>query len=153
MKRITTQDDVGGFRSHVAGDVLPDAGVCRGRGGRVCALHVCVLLVADPAGGGDRAGADHKEVYSSLFVGILIGGVFYSGFTFELTITHVFQDGIIGSLSDAYNVGILVFLVLLGDPGLHDEPRPAAPRLLDAGRASTSKAVWAHSLLRSSLEC
>ena len=55
-----------------------------------------------------------KEVYSSLFVGILIGGVFYSGFTFELTITHVFQDGIIGSLSDAYNVGILVFLVLLG---------------------------------------
>ncbi len=55
-----------------------------------------------------------KEVYSSLFVGILIGGVFYSGFTFEMTITHVFQDGIIGSLSDAYNVGILVFLVLLG---------------------------------------
>lgn len=55
-----------------------------------------------------------KEVYSSLFVGILIGGVFYSGFTFERTITHVFQDGIIGSLSDAYNVGILVFLVLLG---------------------------------------
>lgn len=55
-----------------------------------------------------------KEVYSSLFVGILIGGVFYSGFTFERTLTHVFQDGIIGSLSDAYNVGILVFLVLLG---------------------------------------
>ena len=51
-----------------------------------------------------------KEVYSSLFVGILIGGVFYSGFTFERTMTHVFQDGIIGSLSDAYNVGILVFL-------------------------------------------
>lgn len=55
-----------------------------------------------------------KEVYSSLFVGILIGGVFYSGFTFERTITHVFQDGIIGSLADAYNVGILVFLVILG---------------------------------------
>lgn len=55
-----------------------------------------------------------KEVYSSLFIGILIGGVFYSGFTFERTITHVFQDGIIGSLSDSYNVGILVFLVLLG---------------------------------------
>lgn len=55
-----------------------------------------------------------KEVYSSLFIGILIGGVFYSGFTFERTITHVFQDGIIGSLADAYNVGILVFLVILG---------------------------------------
>lgn len=55
-----------------------------------------------------------KEVYSSLFVGILIGGVFYSGFTFEGTILHVFQDGIIGSLTDAYNMGILVFLVILG---------------------------------------
>ena len=55
-----------------------------------------------------------KEVYSSLFVGILIGGIFYSGFTFETTITHVFQDGIVGVLSDSYNVGILVFLVVLG---------------------------------------
>ena len=50
-----------------------------------------------------------KEVYSSLFVGILIGGIFYSGFTFEATITHVFQDGIVGVLSDSYNVGILYF--------------------------------------------
>ncbi len=55
-----------------------------------------------------------KEVYSSLFVGILIGGLFYSEFTFEKTVTHVFQDGIIGVLSDSYNVGILVFLVILG---------------------------------------
>lgn len=55
-----------------------------------------------------------KEVYSSLFVGILVGGLFYSGFTFETTITHIFQDGIIGVLSDSYNVGILVFLVILG---------------------------------------
>lgn len=55
-----------------------------------------------------------KEVYSSLFVGILIGGIFWSDFTFEKTITHVFQDGIVGVLSDSYNVGILVFLVVLG---------------------------------------
>lgn len=55
-----------------------------------------------------------KEVYSSLFVGILVGGLFYSGFTFETTITHIFQDGIVGVLSDSYNVGILVFLVILG---------------------------------------
>ncbi|MDO4305270.1 MAG: Na+/H+ antiporter NhaC family protein [Eubacteriales bacterium] len=55
-----------------------------------------------------------KEVYSSLFIGILIGGVFYSGFSFEKTILHVFEDGIIGSLTDSYNMGILVFLVILG---------------------------------------
>ena len=55
-----------------------------------------------------------KEVYSSLFIGILVGGLFYSGFTFETTVIHIFQDGIIGVLSDSYNVGILVFLVILG---------------------------------------
>lgn len=55
-----------------------------------------------------------KEVYSSLFVGILMGGLLYSGFQFETTITHIFEDGIIGVLSDSYNVGILVFLVILG---------------------------------------
>ncbi len=55
-----------------------------------------------------------KEVYSSLFIGILIGGVFYSNFQFEGTIVHVFQDGMVGSLTDSYNMGILVFLVVLG---------------------------------------
>ena len=55
-----------------------------------------------------------KEVYSSLFVGILAGGLLYSGFGFEGTITHVFSDGFVGSISDSYNVGILVFLVMLG---------------------------------------
>ncbi len=55
-----------------------------------------------------------KEVYSSLFVGILVGALFYSGFSFEGTVTHIFQGGIISVLSDSYNVGILVFLVILG---------------------------------------
>lgn len=55
-----------------------------------------------------------KEVYSSLFVGIVVGGLFYSGFGFEGTVLHVFEDGIVSVLSDSYNVGILVFLVILG---------------------------------------
>ena len=55
-----------------------------------------------------------KEVYSSLFVGILAGGLIYSGFNLETTMTHVFKDGFIGSVSDSYNVGIIIFLVLLG---------------------------------------
>ena len=55
-----------------------------------------------------------KEVYSSLFVGILVGGLLYSGFSFEGTITHIFNDGFVGVLSDSYNVGILIFLVILG---------------------------------------
>lgn len=58
-----------------------------------------------------------KEVYSSLFVGILTGGVIYavaSGTGFEGVFTSVVQDGFIGNLADAYNVGILIFLVVLG---------------------------------------
>ena len=55
-----------------------------------------------------------KEVYSSLFIGIVIGGLFFSGFSFTGTITHIFQNGVVKSLSDSYNVGILIFLVVLG---------------------------------------
>ncbi len=55
-----------------------------------------------------------KEVYSSLFVGIIVGGLLYSNFSFEGTLTHVFNDGIVASLADSYNVGIIVFLVILG---------------------------------------
>ena len=55
-----------------------------------------------------------KEVYSSLFIGILVGGLLYSNFSFEGTVRHVFLDGIVASLSDSYNVGILIFLVILG---------------------------------------
>ncbi|MCR4580047.1 MAG: Na+/H+ antiporter NhaC family protein [Treponema sp.] len=58
-----------------------------------------------------------KEVYSSLFIGIVIGGLFYaidaaSGFTGF--ITHIVSDGLVSSLADSYNVGILIFLVILG---------------------------------------
>lgn len=60
-----------------------------------------------------------KEVYSSLFIGIVIGGVLYSIGSpdynlFEGTVRHVLYDGIIANLADEYNVGILVFLVILG---------------------------------------
>ena len=61
-----------------------------------------------------------KEVYSSLFVGIAVGGVLYSLSNTApyihpvMALEHVFKDGIIASLSDSYNVGILVFLVFLG---------------------------------------
>ena len=55
-----------------------------------------------------------KEVYTSLFVGIIVGGLLYANFNLEVTLTHTFNNGIVASLSEAYNVGILVFLVILG---------------------------------------
>ena len=55
-----------------------------------------------------------KEVHSSLFLGILVGAMMYANFDFMGTFVHVFEDGIIANLSDSYNVGILIFLVILG---------------------------------------
>lgn len=55
-----------------------------------------------------------KEVYSSLFVGILTGALFWGKFHPVAVLNHVFRDGIISVISDSWNVGILVFLVILG---------------------------------------
>lgn len=55
-----------------------------------------------------------KEVYSSLFVGILIGALFFAGFNPEVTMNHIINDGFIKVLSTPGNVGILIFLVILG---------------------------------------
>ncbi len=55
-----------------------------------------------------------KEVYSSLFIGILTGALLYSGFNFEGTMNHMFSDGFVSVIADSYNVGILIFLVILG---------------------------------------
>ncbi len=55
-----------------------------------------------------------KEVYSSLFLGITVGAAMFSNFNFMGTWVQVFEGGIIANLSDSYNVGILIFLVILG---------------------------------------
>ena len=51
-----------------------------------------------------------KEVYSSLFIGILSGALLYANFNFTGTIDHLFVDGFITSVADSYNIGILIFL-------------------------------------------
>ncbi len=55
-----------------------------------------------------------KEVYSSLFIGITAGALMYAKFNFSATIDHLFVDGFIASIADSYNIGILIFLVVLG---------------------------------------
>ena len=55
-----------------------------------------------------------KEVYSSLVIGIIVGGAIYAGGNFEGTLVHVVQDGFIANVADSYNMGILIFLILLG---------------------------------------
>ncbi|MCR5666898.1 MAG: Na+/H+ antiporter NhaC family protein [Eubacterium sp.] len=55
-----------------------------------------------------------KEVYSSLVIGIIVGGVLASNGIFEVGMRNVLENGIVPVLSDSYNVGILIFLVILG---------------------------------------
>lgn len=55
-----------------------------------------------------------KEVYSSLFVGIVSAGLLVAEFKPVATLNTVLNDGFISSLADSWNVGILIFLVLLG---------------------------------------
>ena len=55
-----------------------------------------------------------KEVYSSLVIGIIVGGAIYAGGNFEGTLVHVVSDGFIANVADSYNMGILLFLILLG---------------------------------------
>ena len=80
-----------------------------------------------------------KEVYSSLFIGIVSGGLLYSGFGFEGTLNHVMQTGFIKSIADAYNIGILIFLVLLG----------ALVAMMNKTGASAAFGKWAQSHIKS----
>ena len=53
-----------------------------------------------------------KEVYSSLFIGIVVGAIFASDFSFAGTLDGVIGDGMIAAISDS--AGIFLFLVMLG---------------------------------------
>ena len=69
------------------------------------------------SGGGHRAGPEHKEVYTSLLGGIATGALLYANGNLELALTTLFfneDGGMVSKLSDSSNVGILVFLVMLG---------------------------------------
>ncbi len=53
-----------------------------------------------------------KEVYSSLFIGVIVGGIFASGGSVTKAVDHVVSDGLISAISGT--AGIFLFLVILG---------------------------------------
>ena len=58
-----------------------------------------------------------KEVYSSLFAGIIVGGLLYAGGNAEHafnTILYHEEAGLVPNLTDLSHVSVLVFVVLLG---------------------------------------
>ena len=74
-----------------------------------------------------------KEVYSSLFLGILAGALLNANFQPVDTLNQIFQGGIVTSLADKWNVGILVFLVILG----------TIVQLMNRAGGSTAFGIWA----------
>ena len=74
-----------------------------------------------------------KEVYSSLFIGIVSGALLYADFSLEGTVNHIFKGGIIEVLSQKGNVGIIIFLVFLG----------AMVVLMNAAGGSAAFGEWA----------
>lgn len=80
-----------------------------------------------------------KEVYSSLFIGILIGALFFAGFNLETTMNHIIDEGFVKVLSDPWNVGILIFLVILG----------AMVSLMNKAGGSAAFGEWAKTHIKS----
>lgn len=90
-----------------------------------------------------------KEVYSSLLIGVIVGALFTSrtvsetgavtNFNFVGTVRGVMEGGIISVISDSYNVGILIFLVILG----------AMVALMNKAGGSAAFGAWAGSHIKS----
>lgn len=74
-----------------------------------------------------------KEVYSSLFLGMLTGALLNVGFDPVAGINQLFPDGVMAVLADKWNVGILVFLVILG----------TMVQLMNRTGGSTAFGAWA----------
>ena len=101
-------------------------------------ITAIILVFAVPAFAGDAAGEEYqssvyatfwslvppvvaivlalitKEVYSSLFIGIICGALLHANFNLLTAYNTIINEGFIASLADSWNVGILIFLVVLG---------------------------------------
>ena len=75
----------------------------------------------------------------AIVIGIIVGGAIYAGGNFEGTLTHVVQDGFIASISDSWNVGIIIFLILLG----------AIVAMMNKAGGSAAFGRWAASKIKS----
>ena len=80
-----------------------------------------------------------KEVYSSLFIGILSGALLITDFEPVGMLNQLFPNGMMTVLADKWNVGILVFMVILG----------TMVQLMNRAGGSTAFGVWAAERIKS----
>ena len=106
--------DNGGFGGSIADTDQCGKCIRGGPNGRVSACRVCDILALVPPVSGHCACFDYERSVQFPVSGDCGGSAFYSDFRFEGTINQIFQGGIVSVLSDTYNVGILIFLVILG---------------------------------------
>ncbi len=78
-----------------------------------------------------------KEVYSSLFFGILCGGLLAAGGNLLKTMDNIIKEGLIGAVSDS--AGIFIFLVILG----------IMVALINRTGAAAAFGRWAHNNIKS----
>ena len=117
-------------------------------------LILALVIVAVLTGDGDLSGTAWslfppvvaialalitKEVYSSLFVGIVTGAVLYGGFSLTKSVDAIVNDGLITAVSD--NAGIFIFLVELG----------VVVALVNATGAARSFGKWAETHVKTKL--
>lgn len=80
-----------------------------------------------------------REVYSSLFFGMVTGALLNANFDLVEGLNQLFPNGIMTVLSDNWNVGILVFLVILG----------TMVQLMNRTGGSAAFGVWAANHIKS----
>ena len=83
-----------------------------------------------------------KEVFSSLFVGIVTGALFYTNFNikeaFLVMVTNQTDGGLLANVSSSSNAGILIFLVVLG----------VLVALMNKAGGSAAYGKWASSVIK-----
>ncbi len=80
-----------------------------------------------------------KEVYSSLFVGVVVGALMHAKFNFSATVDTIVNDGLISAA--AGTAGIFIFLIILG----------ALVALVNKTGASAAFGRWAQSHIKTKL--
>ena len=96
----------------VTGGAIAPATDCDKCGAIACATHIGSLWALLPPVIAIGLALITKEVYSSLFIGILSGALLYTDFSFTGTVNTIINEGLINAVTGT--AGIFVFLVELG---------------------------------------
>ena len=113
MKRIYSKKNVVAFLTMLAVMIMSVIAFAEGEDGEavVSMFHATFWALVPPIVAIGLA-LITKEVYSSLFIGIVLGGLLSANFAPVTTLDNLLNEGLIAAVSDT--AGIFLFLVILG---------------------------------------